>query len=106
MSALHRRPLAMLGAIVLLVAMLGAMITAPTAQAAARDTKPTIVLVHGAWADSSGWNAELEALHGIAATSSHSTGKGKANGNGNGNGNRHRVTRSPKIVANFPGRRA
>jgi pimeloyl-ACP methyl ester carboxylesterase len=25
--------------------------------------QPTIVLVHGAWADSSGWSAELEALH-------------------------------------------
>ena len=28
-----------------------------------RTAKPTIVLVHGAWADSSGWSAELKALH-------------------------------------------
>ncbi len=29
---------------------------------AAETTKPTVVLVHGGWADSSGWNAEITAL--------------------------------------------
>ena len=27
------------------------------------DTKPTVVLVHGGWADSSGWNGEITRLH-------------------------------------------
>jgi len=33
-----------------------------TRAAAARDDKPTIVLVHGGWADASGWNAEVTKL--------------------------------------------
>ena len=77
MSLLHRRPLSVLGALVLLIALLAAITTteprasATTVSAAEqpnrttaspRVAKPTIVLVHGAWADSSGWSAELNAL--------------------------------------------
>lgn len=35
---------------------------ARSARAAESGTKPTIVLVHGGWADSSGWNAEIAAF--------------------------------------------
>ncbi|GAB3065691.1 alpha/beta hydrolase [Intrasporangium mesophilum] len=71
-----RRPLSRLGWLVLVVALAATLLIAArppasatttsstTAQSAARPhaTKPTIVLVHGAWADSSGWNAEIRAL--------------------------------------------
>ena len=79
MSLLNRRPFSVLGALVVLVALVAALITAtgpratattvsaadPSTRTAAtpRTAKPTIVLVHGAWADSSGWSAELKALH-------------------------------------------
>ncbi|MGE0544461.1 MAG: alpha/beta fold hydrolase [Dehalococcoidia bacterium] len=33
-----------------------------SAESSATQTKPTIVLVHGAWADSSGWNGVIERL--------------------------------------------
>lgn len=36
--------------------------TTDTASATATSAKPTIVLVHGGWADSSGWNAEIATL--------------------------------------------
>jgi pimeloyl-ACP methyl ester carboxylesterase len=79
MSLLHRRPLSVLGALVVLVALIGTLITASDPRATAtpapaadhhqartktplRAARPTIVLVHGAWADSSGWAAELKAL--------------------------------------------
>jgi pimeloyl-ACP methyl ester carboxylesterase len=42
-----------------LVAALALVITTPAAVA---QPKPTIVLVHGAWADASGWSQEIEAL--------------------------------------------
>jgi pimeloyl-ACP methyl ester carboxylesterase len=44
-----------------LLALVAALfaVTAPTAAA---QTKPTVVLVHGAWADASGFNAEIRAL--------------------------------------------
>ncbi|MFE3167746.1 alpha/beta hydrolase [Streptomyces sp. NPDC059224] len=35
---------------------------ASTGQTAGRQTKPTIVLVHGAWADTSSWNGEVTLL--------------------------------------------
>ena len=81
MSRLYRRPLAVLSIVV--AAILGATVLATTAQAITASTtasaapaslsgdsvahhtapKPTVVLVHGGWADSSGWNDEIAALH-------------------------------------------
>jgi len=71
-----RRPMAVLSALV--AAVLGATLLAATSQAttgsaasfssasrsasAHHGAKPTIVLVHGGWADSSGWNDEIAAL--------------------------------------------
>jgi pimeloyl-ACP methyl ester carboxylesterase len=79
MFPLYRRPLRALGALGLLVALLGTLLTGAAAGStsattrvsdrhhastpAASHVKPTIVLVHGAWADSSGWNAEIAALN-------------------------------------------
>ena len=51
--------LALIGA-VLSVALVVASAGSSTSQAS--DPKPTIVLVHGAWADSSGWNASVKQL--------------------------------------------
>lgn len=49
-----------------LVALAAAALTTTTAEALSTNTtnttKPTVVLVHGGWADSSGWNAEITAL--------------------------------------------
>lgn len=47
-------------ALLLVFAVLG--ITARSTQAAASASKPTVVLVHGAFADASGWNAVTERL--------------------------------------------
>ncbi|XVV12624.1 alpha/beta fold hydrolase [Actinoplanes sp. CA-131856] len=45
------------------LAVAGVAIAAPAAQAGqAPKTKPTIVLVHGAWADASGWNGVISRL--------------------------------------------
>ena len=44
---------------VLLLVLAFALLAAP---ASAKTTKPTIVLVHGAFADASGWNAVTENL--------------------------------------------
>lgn len=72
MSLIQRRPLPMLGVLVLLVALVALVAPLMTtsdqrAHAAAPSLAPaaksTIVLVHGAWADSSGWNKELAALN-------------------------------------------
>lgn len=49
-----------------LIALAAAALTSTTAAALTTHTtntvKPTVVLVHGGWADSSGWNAEITAL--------------------------------------------
>jgi pimeloyl-ACP methyl ester carboxylesterase len=48
--------------------LVGATTVAATAQASGSvsgGTKPTIVLVHGAWADSSGWDSEITKLTGL-----------------------------------------
>ena len=52
------------GVIAALLLAFGAMESAPTGSAGAEGVapKPTIVLVHGAWADSSGWNGVVERL--------------------------------------------
>ena len=59
----HRRNLA---ALVIAIAVTASIAAAAIASAGhARTTKaqkPTIVLVHGGWADSSGWNAEITKL--------------------------------------------
>jgi len=46
--------------IVLAIAFLAG--AAPASGTSTTHSKPTIVLVHGGWADSSGWNAEIERL--------------------------------------------
>jgi pimeloyl-ACP methyl ester carboxylesterase len=79
MSYLRRRPFSLLGGLVLLIALSAVLLTDAGAPATARTSepsplqvgatprasgaKPTIVLVHGAWADSTGWAAEISALH-------------------------------------------
>ncbi|RSM53357.1 alpha/beta hydrolase [Actinoplanes sp. ATCC 53533] len=61
MSRLFRRPLAVLTVVV--GSILGATTLAATSQATDRPAvKPTVVMVHGGWADSSGWNAEIRSL--------------------------------------------
>ena len=80
MFRLYRRPLAVLS--IVLAAILGATLVVTTSQATTASTaasavstaqsggavahptgaKPTVVFVHGGWADSSGWNAEISAL--------------------------------------------
>lgn len=77
MTHSHRQPLTFLGALVALVALVGVLLTSanPSAKAvkaaatpqgqsqvSSPSTKPTIVLVHGAWADASGWTSQLQAL--------------------------------------------
>ncbi len=59
----RRRPLAA-GAIAVALAILAfaASALASSQPARATQTKPTIVLVHGGWADASGWNSEVSAL--------------------------------------------
>lgn len=64
----RRVGLALVAALALLLTLLtststGPATAAPTAPTAPKNPqKPTIVLVHGAWADSSGWAAEIQAL--------------------------------------------
>jgi pimeloyl-ACP methyl ester carboxylesterase len=61
MFRLFRRPPAVLTVVV--AAIFGATTLAATSQATDRPTvKPTVVMVHGGWADSSGWNAEIRSL--------------------------------------------
>jgi pimeloyl-ACP methyl ester carboxylesterase len=52
------------GVVALAVAVMAIAASAPASSHRARATqaKPTIVLVHGGWADSSGWNSEVTAL--------------------------------------------
>ena len=65
-KTLSRRAPAMLGLLLaLLVALLAVPLAAGTAGGSpskASEPKPTIVLVHGAWADSSGWNDSIKGL--------------------------------------------
>jgi pimeloyl-ACP methyl ester carboxylesterase len=51
--------LALIGAVLSLALVVA---TAGSSTSQASDPKPTIVLVHGAWADSSGWNDSVKAL--------------------------------------------
>ena len=51
--------LALIGAVLSLALVVA---TAGSSTSQASDPKPTIVLVHGAWADSSGWNASIKQL--------------------------------------------
>jgi pimeloyl-ACP methyl ester carboxylesterase len=57
-----RRAPTMLALIVALFALLIAAGTAASSSSTPDQPKPTIVLVHGAWADSSGWNDSIETL--------------------------------------------
>jgi pimeloyl-ACP methyl ester carboxylesterase len=76
MYLLRRRALGALGILAVLLALAAALTSSAgqpadatravahrTAAASTPQVKPTIVFVHGAWADSSGWSAELQALH-------------------------------------------
>ncbi len=56
-----RRLLTIVAAAVLLLSLLP--LTAAASAAATRNVKPAIVLVHGAWADPSGWNQVVSRLH-------------------------------------------
>lgn len=71
LHSLRRTPAALLTVVALVVALLVAMLLAVDPSSAsssdrrhlhAGGPKPTIVFVHGGWADSSGWNAELAAF--------------------------------------------
>jgi pimeloyl-ACP methyl ester carboxylesterase len=78
MSYLRSRHLSLLGGFVLLLALCAVLLTESGSPATARTTdpnpraagapqkataaKPTIVFVHGAWADSTGWAEEITAL--------------------------------------------
>jgi len=55
-----RARIALAMSVVLAVALLAG--AAPASGTSTTHPKPTIVLVHGGWADSSGWNAEIERL--------------------------------------------
>ena len=46
----------------LIAAIMSALTWAGTARAEDQQAKPTIVLVHGAWADSSSWNGVVDLL--------------------------------------------
>lgn len=52
------------GAVAVALALVLALIVAGPAAAEPGAVKPTIVLVHGAWADTSSWDGEVEALQG------------------------------------------
>jgi pimeloyl-ACP methyl ester carboxylesterase len=59
----RRRPLAAgVVAVALAVMAVAGSALASSHRTRATQTKPTIVLVHGGWADSSGWNTEVAAL--------------------------------------------
>ena len=59
----RRRPVAAgVVAVALAVMAIAGSALATSHRAQAAQTKPTIVLVHGGWADSSGWNSEVSAL--------------------------------------------
>ena len=51
--------LALIGAVLILALVVA---TAGSSTSQASNPKPTIVLVHGAWADSSGWNDSVKRL--------------------------------------------
>lgn len=59
LSRRARVKLALIGAVLSLALVVA---TAGSSTSQASDPKPTIVLVHGAWADSSGWNASVKQL--------------------------------------------
>jgi pimeloyl-ACP methyl ester carboxylesterase len=59
----RRRPVAAgVVAVALAIMAIAGSALASSHRAQAAQTKPTIVLVHGGWADSSGWNSEVSAL--------------------------------------------
>ena len=61
-KTLGLRAPATLALIVALLALPFAVGTAASSPSKSSEAKPTIVLVHGAWADSSGWNESIEKL--------------------------------------------
>ena len=61
-NPLGRRAAATLALIVALLALAFAVGTAASSSSKPSEAKPTIVLVHGAWADSSGWNDSVKKL--------------------------------------------
>jgi pimeloyl-ACP methyl ester carboxylesterase len=62
-NASRRRTLAALTSAVVIAGAVAAIATAAAQRThTAQGQKPTIVLVHGGWADSSGWNAEITKL--------------------------------------------
>jgi len=61
-KTLGLRAPATLALIVALLALPFAVGTAASSPSRSSEAKPTIVLVHGAWADSSGWNESIEKL--------------------------------------------
>jgi len=61
-TTLTRRATAALALTVALLALPFAAGTASSSPSKRNDAKPTIVLVHGAWADSSGWNETIKHL--------------------------------------------
>jgi pimeloyl-ACP methyl ester carboxylesterase len=67
-----RRPLPRLLSLIVLVGALSLSVFSATGAAAATgssaQTKPTIVLVHGAWADSSSWSGVIERLQRLGFT--------------------------------------
>jgi pimeloyl-ACP methyl ester carboxylesterase len=58
----RRRRLSAGIAVVVAAIAVGGSALASSERAAATQEKPTVVLVHGGWADSSGWNSEVTAL--------------------------------------------
>jgi pimeloyl-ACP methyl ester carboxylesterase len=66
MTAKHNHPrrtlTAIVTAVVVAIAIIAGSALASSHPALGAKAKPTIVLVHGGWADSSGWNSEVTAL--------------------------------------------
>jgi pimeloyl-ACP methyl ester carboxylesterase len=66
MTAKHNHPrrtlTAIVTAVVVAIASIAGSALASSHSARSAQAKPTIVLVHGGWADSSGWNSEVTAL--------------------------------------------
>jgi len=58
----HRRTLATLAITLVAAASVAAVLASSGHARTTATTKPTIVLVHGGWADASGWNAEVTNL--------------------------------------------